>query len=125
MLTETIDGSIALILERLSPSQTVPLPNHAAWSIAAVVQGRVRYVTWEQPAPDAVANPATRRIARELELTAGDFVYFPESPSERHGQQAIGGDVWELRLIGQESAPWSEEQRATGSTTPPAVASAA
>ncbi len=105
VLTETIDGSLALTLTRLTPADAEPLPAHSSWSISCVVRGRARYVTWTQPEPQAAHHPAGRRVAREIELTPGDFIYFPEPPVGQHGRLALGRDVWELRLTGQALKP--------------------
>ncbi|MGH2547962.1 MAG: hypothetical protein ACRDHN_01110, partial [Thermomicrobiales bacterium] len=48
-------------------------------------------------------EPLTGELTRvgEVDLNAGDFVYFHEPPRELHSQQGIGGASWQLVLYGR------------------------
>ncbi|CAN5588624.1 hypothetical protein BH09CHL1_BH09CHL1_23950 [soil metagenome] len=85
-----------LLLTRIPNGRETPERKNLSWGIACVVRGRDRLTTWRRGPLDGELN----RVG-EVDLNAGDFVYFHEPPRDLHSQQGIGGASWQLVLYGR------------------------
>lgn len=93
-------GDCALMLARFPAEAPTPVHNHNSWGIALVIRGRDRYLRWERLDDATDPEHAELRLAEELELGPGEFVYFHEPPHDIHSQQGIGDAAWELVFFG-------------------------
>jgi len=94
-ILQTDPDGLTLMLAVFSPHAATPVHDHGSWGIACVIRGRDRYRHYQMV--DGRVS-----VLYEKELSAGDFVTWPDPPGDVHSQQGIEEPGWELVLFGKD-----------------------
>jgi len=101
LLASEGDTGICLYASWFGKDAATPVHDHLTWGVIRVLEGQDKCTHWKHRAGLESGEMSVERGETRV-LQSGQSIYWLGPPHDIHSQQSVGGDLWELVMVGRD-----------------------